>query len=100
MTAAYDFTAALWVWEARQSETWTFVTLPPDASDEIADRAGPSPRGFGAVRVSVRIGTSIWRTSIFPDRKRGSYILPVKKDVRRAQSLSPGDTARVWLELI
>jgi len=50
------------------------------------------------VRVEVTVGATTWRTSVFPD-KRG-YALPVKKAVRRAESLDIGDSARVTLELI
>ena len=64
-----------------------------------ARRVEPGPReGFGSVRVEARIGATTWRTSVFPD-KRG-YVLPVKKAVRRAESLEVGDPARVTLELL
>lgn len=40
-------------------------------------------------------------TSIFPDRKRGAYLLPIKRDVRTAEGLTAGDqvTVRLALEL-
>ncbi|MEU3627219.1 DUF1905 domain-containing protein [Amycolatopsis coloradensis] len=57
-------------------------------------------RGFGAVRVGVGIGGSEWKTSIFPDSQRGSYVLPVKKAVRKAEGLEEGDVAKVTIELI
>ncbi len=75
-----------------------FVTLPEEMADEIAEVV-PRRTGFGAVRVSVRIGSTRWQTSIFPDAKAGSYVLPVKRAVRLAEHLEIGDTARVVLEL-
>ncbi|GAA2645982.1 DUF1905 domain-containing protein [Paractinoplanes durhamensis] len=96
----YAFDAELWIWDARPDEGWTFVSLPAEASDEIRDRTGGQRRGFGAVRVEARIGTTVWRTSIFPDAKQGTYVLPVKRAVRKAQKLEPGDRARVAVELI
>jgi hypothetical protein len=95
-----DFESELWVWEARPDETWTFVSLPEDISEEIRDVAAGIPRGFGSVRVQARIGLSTWKTSIFPDSKRKAYVLPVKRAVRKAQGLQPGDTATVSVELI
>jgi hypothetical protein len=96
-----DFTAALWIWDARRQEVWTFVTLPADASEEIRARTDDGlRRGFGAVRVQVTVGTSTWRTSIFPDKARAAYVLPIKKSVRTAESLGPGDTAKITVELI
>lgn len=101
-TVIVDFEAELWIWDARRDDSWTFVTLPVDASDEIRDRAaatGPR-RGFGSVRVRVTVGTTTWQTSIFPDGARGAYVLPIKRAVRKAQSLEEGDTAEVTVEVL
>lgn len=91
------FDAELWLHDGEAA--WCFVTLPADLSDDIADRADRSRRGFGAVRVRVTVGSTSWATSIFPDTKRGAYLLPVKKDVRRREGLEVGDLLRVALEL-
>ena len=96
-----DFEAELWVWEARRDDSWTFVSLPVEASDEIRDLTGGQRRGFGSVRVEARVGASIWRTSIFPDSKKtGAYVLPIKQAVRKANSLAPGDTVEVTVEVL
>ncbi len=60
--------------------------------------AGP-PRGFGSVRVEVRIGSSTWRTSVFPEAGADSFVLPVKKAVRTAEGLEEGDSCAVVLRL-
>lgn len=52
--------------------------------------AGP-PRGFGSVRVEATVGGTTWRTSVFPDSRGGSYVLPVKRAVREAEDLDDGD---------
>lgn len=88
------FTAELWIWDARKSDSWTFVTVPPDVSDELRARSGP-PNGFGSIPVEVRVGTSAWRTSVFPDKDSGCYVLPIKAAVRRAEDLAAGDAAQV-----
>jgi hypothetical protein len=95
-----EFDADLWIWDARRGDSWTFVTLPVDASEEIRDRTDGRRRGFGSVRVRAAIGGSTWTTSIFPDGSRNAYVLPVKKAVRTAESLDTGDIASVRLELI
>jgi len=96
-----EFEAELWVWAARRDDSWTFVSLPADASEEIRDRAAAGPRrGFGSVRVQARIGGTRWRTSIFPDAGRKVYVLPVKRAVRAAESLAEGDTAVVSVEIL
>jgi hypothetical protein len=94
------FDAELWLWDARRADTWTFVSLPARASEEIRELADGPRRGFGSVRVRVTIGGSTWRTSIFPDSAGGGYVLPIKGAVRKAESLDVGDVATVTVELI
>ncbi|MGA5301876.1 DUF1905 domain-containing protein [Nucisporomicrobium flavum] len=94
------FESELWLWEARKAESWTFVSLPVDVSAEIRDRAGGLSRGFGSLRVRVTIGGSTWRTSIFPDGGRKAYVLPVKRAIRKAESLEAGDIAAVTVEVV
>lgn len=96
----YEFEAELWLWDARRTDRWTFVSLPTDVADEIGDVAGPVARGFGSLRVDVTIGRTHWRTSIFPDRAAGTYVLPIKKAVRTAEGVEAGETARVRLTLV
>jgi hypothetical protein len=38
-------------WDARRADSWTFVSLPVDASEEIRDLTVGSRRGFGSLRV-------------------------------------------------
>ena len=94
------FDAELWIWDARRTEGWTFVSLPVEFSDDVREVAGEPRRGFGAVRVRVTVGGSTWRTSIFPDSARGCYVLPIKRAVRIAEALDAGDVATVTVELI
>jgi hypothetical protein len=95
----YEFRAPLWPWQSRR-DLWTFVTLPEDAADEIAAATETTARGFGAVRVEARVGVVEWRTSIFPQGIGGSYVLPVKRSVRTANSLEVGDEVAVWLRVL
>ena len=98
MIATFD--AELWIWDARRADTWTFVSLPADVSDEIAALTDESAHGFGSVPVRVSIGGTTWTTSVFPDRSRGCYVLPVKKAVRKAEGLDVGDVATVTVEVV
>jgi Domain of unknown function (DUF1905) len=94
------FDAELWIWDARRADSWTFVSLPAEASEEIREVAGGPRRGFGALRVRAAVGDSVWTTSIFPDSARGCYVLPIKRAVRKAEGLDTGDIATVTVELI
>ena len=92
----WTFDAELWLWKA--DAAWHFITLPESVSDEIEDVV-VERRGFGSLRVEVRIGGSQWTTSIFPSKEIGSFLLPVKKAVRSTEGLSEGDTCTVRLAL-
>lgn len=92
----YTFSAELWSWDARKSDSWTFASVPPDHSDDLRERIGPR-RGFGSVPVEVTIGGSTWRTSVFPDKKSGCFVLPIKAAIRKAEEISTGDRVEVNL---
>ena len=98
----HTFTAALWLWDARRSDTWTFVTVPPEVTTAIEDEADAlGPRaGFGSVKVQVRVGGMTWRTSVFPDSESGCFVLPMKRAVREANAVGPGDEIEVALEVV
>ena len=98
--ATYDFEADLFLWTG--DAAWHFVALPQDVSDELDDQAssGNAHRGFGSVRVRVTIGSTTWSTSVFPDKQRATFVLPVKKDVRAKEGIGAGDRVGVRLELL
>lgn len=85
----FKFTAELWEWTGKGA--WVFVTLPEDISADIKHFTRHTARGFRTVRVAVTVGDTTWNTSLFPDSKRGTYLLPVKKASRKAAGLNVGD---------
>ena len=93
----FEFAAPLWRYPS--PDGWYFISLPADVSGEINDMTVGIRRGFGSVRVVVKVGASSWRTSIFPDSKNGTFLLPVKKAVRLAEHLDAGGRVRVRLQI-
>ena len=93
----YEFEATVWRW--REDGTWHFLTLPEDVTDDIDDRT-PQKAGFGSVRVEATIGATTWRTSVFPEKATGAFVLPVKKPVRRAEDIDDGDQVEVSLTVL
>lgn len=96
----YEFDAQLWLWDARKTDSWTFLSLPAEIADEVLELAAPYSRGFGSLRVEVTLGGSVWRTSIFPDNRERTYVLPVKKVIRRAEGVEAGDSVHVRLVVL
>lgn len=87
-----QFTGELFRWG---DGSWFFVRLPAEAAEDLRDLAVGPPRGFGSIRVGVRVGGTSWETSVFPEKETGSFVLPMKKAVRTAEGLEDGDQVEV-----
>jgi hypothetical protein len=96
--SGYEFVADLW--RSTGQAAWYFVTLPHDVADEIDEITAESRRGFGSVRVRATVGATTWDTSIFPDTKTQSYVLPIKQSVRSGEGLDDGLPIAVHLTLV
>jgi hypothetical protein len=92
------FTAPLWRWQGDAPAAWHFITLPEETGAQVKFLTGKT-KGFGMVRLKATIGETSWKTSLFPDKKSGSYLLPVKADVRKSERLIDGQKIRVILVL-
>ena len=92
--AIFEFTAELWLYPGEAG--WHFVTLPTAVADDIDDAVGERA-GFGSIPVEVTIGTSTWKTSLFPDKHAGSFVLPVKKAIRAKEQLDVDAVVAVHL---
>ena len=80
--------------------SWFFIRLPVDAADEVRDLTTGPPTGFGSVKVEATVGSSVWSTSVFPEKSSGSFVLPVRKAVRLAECIEDGDTVEVSLRVL
>lgn len=86
-----DFTLRSRLWKYKGAKaSWYFISLPEESADKIKF-FGIKRRGWGALPVQAKIGLTEWNTSIFPDSKSGTYILPVKSEVRKKEKLQEGD---------
>lgn len=94
----YRFEGKLWRWTGDAPASWIFITLPADIAFEIKC-ASEIRRAWGSVAVKARIGATEWRTSLFPDKASGGYLLPVKAAVRKAENLGEGDVSEIELSI-
>lgn len=95
-----DYTVRTTLWRYPGAGGWHFATLSARQSADIKSRFGAAAKGWGSIRVRVRIGNTEWGTSLFPDRKSGAYLFAIKADVRKAEQLADGDriSARLHIE--
>ncbi|MCR5874296.1 DUF1905 domain-containing protein [Phenylobacterium sp. J426] len=96
MSLRYEAEAEIWAYDGPGA--WHFITLPRDIAEGIRT-VGGRRAPFGSLRVTAAIGEVRWKTSLFADRKRGSFLLPVKADVRRRAQVSAGQTTAFSIEI-
>jgi uncharacterized protein DUF1905 len=90
-----EFSGRIWYW--RGPAPWYFVTVPARLCRDLKAISGIVTYGWGMIPVSVRIGKTGWKTSLFP--KDGRYIVPIKVSARKAEHLEEGDKVTVQLEV-
>ena len=78
---------------------WHFLSVPKKASDEISKKFGAKKKGWGSFPVEVNLGKSKWRTSIFPDKKSDTFLLPVKAKIRKKEGIFEGDKVTFTIEI-
>ncbi len=97
-STTFTFTSKVWLYPGQTA--WHFVTLPKKESAGIKALFHGISSGFGSLPVTVSIGATTWKTSIFPDTKVGAYLLPLKKKVRKAEQFEAGDTITYSIEIL
>lgn len=79
MEPSFIVHAPCFIWQGKAA--WHFLRVPKEIGDQIKSFALPT-KGFRSVPVKAVINGVEWTTSIFPE-KEGSYLLPIKKSVRK-----------------
>lgn len=110
MKNAYIMQTEIWIYPS-ETAAWHFVSILKEISEKIKTKISPQSksskaaakpkirRGFGAVRVKATIGKSSFKTSLFPSRQSGTYIMPIKKEIRRKEAVQSGDSIKLKIEL-
>lgn len=88
------------VWLYPGMAGWHFITLPKKYSKEIKDNMDIMKRGWGSVKVIAKVGKTAWGTSIFPDKKSDSYLLPIKLEVRKKENIKFDDFVNISIEIL
>lgn len=99
MAQRIEFFLRAKVWRWQGAVLWHFVSVDRKNSRTMRELFGTPRHGWGSIPVTVTLGGSIWKTSIFPDSKRGAYILPLKASVRKAEGIAVGDTVRFTIQI-
>jgi hypothetical protein len=100
VAAEANYTIRGKVWLYQEDGGWHFVTLSARQSSVIRALFGSKARPFGSIRISVTIGTSQWRTSLFPEKRSRSYMFAIKAEVRRREHINAGDTIVAEIQVL
>jgi GNAT superfamily N-acetyltransferase len=81
--------------EWRGPAPYYFVSVPEQESVALRAAASAASYGWGMLPIRARIGSTEWKTSLWP--KDGGYLLPLKDAVRKPEGLDAGDAVDVRL---
>jgi hypothetical protein len=98
MTKSYTFTSKLWLYSGDKA-AWHFITVPEDITREINHLYDHKKRGWGSLPVQATIGKTTWKTSMFPDKKTNSFLLPVKASIRKLEKIKKNDILVLKLQV-
>lgn len=79
---------------------WRFLAVDKKNSEVIKKKYKSAAKGFGSIKVVAQIGKTTWSTSIFPDKRSGTYLLPLKASVRRDEGIDDEDTVRFSITIV
>ena len=107
VAANWQCTGPLWLWRPKAADgtpkaspaAWHFLTIGGDVAAAIRAAAPGRSAAWGSVYVEVCIGGTRWKTSAFPSKDVGGYLLPIKAAVRKAEKLAEGDVVTVMISL-
>lgn len=96
-TNLYRIKSEVWLYPGMVG--WHFMSVPKKDGEDIKKRFGKKHRGWGSLPVVVTLGKTSWKTSIFPDKKSGSYLLPLKAEIRKKEGIFSGDKVNFLLKI-
>ena len=99
MAAQKKYTVQSKVWIYPGDVGWHFVNVDKKLAAELKEKYATKTKGFGSIPVKVTIGKTTWKTSLFPEKRSGTYLLPLKAPVRRAEDISEGDTVEFTIAI-
>jgi hypothetical protein len=86
-------------WQHASPGGWYFVSLPKEMSKEIRKMLQSEEEGWGRLKAEAKIGNSTWKTAIWFDSKKDTYLLPLKAEIRRKENIEAGKQVEVILFL-
>jgi len=93
----YQIRGKVWIYPGKTA--WHFVNVSKKQSQEIKKLFGEMAGGWGSLPVKVGVDKISWNTSIFPDKKSGKYLLPLKAEIRKKKGIVAGQKISYSIEI-
>jgi hypothetical protein len=93
----YQFSAK--PWQHAPPAGWYFVSLPVRLANQVRKAHQQDEEGWGRLRALAKIGGSEWKTAIWYDSKAGTYLLPLKAEIRKKENVLTGKNVEVVLSI-
>jgi hypothetical protein len=93
----YEFSGKSW--QHPSPGGWYFVSLPKEMSQEIRNMLRSEEEGWGRLKAEAKIGKTEWKTAIWFDSKKDTYLLPLKAEIRRKENIEARNEIEVILWL-
>jgi len=97
-SGGYKIKSEVWLYPGMAG--WHFLGIPKKQSTEIKEKYGARAKGWGSLPVMVTIRKTRWKTSIFPDKKSGTYLLPLKASVRKKEGIFVRDNISFSIQVM
>jgi Domain of unknown function (DUF1905) len=95
---SFTFSGKLWQHETPKGG-WYFISLPIEMSREIREDFKNQEEGWGRLKACAEIHRVKWDTAIWYDRKKKTYLLPIKSEIRKKVKLDLGKLLDVIISL-
>ena len=99
MTGKIKYTFSEKVWQHTGPGGWYFVSLPENISKEIRKLLKSEEEGWGRLKATAQTGKSEWKTAIWFDSKRNTYLLGLKAEIRKRENIEIGKVIEVTVLL-
>lgn len=91
------FKAKVWLYAGKSS--WFFISLLKIKSKAIKKIFKDLMRPFGSIKVNAQIGETKWDTSIFYDKKRETFLLPLKSSIRKMEKIINEEIVEIYIDI-
>jgi hypothetical protein len=85
------------IWKHHGNGGWHLISLPKSISTEIRSSVKDEEEGWGRLKVIAKTGKTEWKTAIWFDSKKNTYLLPLKAGIRKKENLVEGSSIKVML---